>query len=174
MKSMRALVIVLVMMLLGGIIGLGPTACKNNKQAVLDCHKDDSVVYEYVSEMDDNDGYEFSSRQQLPAHTTTLPGFVQYHYDATTNFCEGVSYEITVDFPKRGLNHRDAITQWLIGRIESSQNQHSEIPPLNAIYIGYAKKTNTGWHYNGDSIITRGYVSSPLMCILLWSRVNIA
>ena len=43
-------------MLFVGIIGLSPTACKNNSQAVLDFHKGDSVLYEYVLEMGDNDG----------------------------------------------------------------------------------------------------------------------
>lgn len=57
MKTMRSLVFVLVMMLLGGIIGLGPIACKNNRQTVLDCRNDDSVEYEYVSENGDNDVY---------------------------------------------------------------------------------------------------------------------
>ena len=163
MKSMRALVIVLVMMLLGGIIGFGPTASKNNRQTVLDCRNDDSVEYEYVSENGDNnvygeldtviDEHEFPDRrswQHLSADSTYLPGFVPYHYDATANFSEGVSYDITVDFPKRTVNHCDAITKWLIGRIESSQDHYSEVPLLNAIYIGYAKKTNTGWHYDGD------------------------
>lgn len=57
MKTMRSLVFVLVIMLLGGIIGFGPTASKNNRQTVLDCRNDDSVEYEYVSENGDNDVY---------------------------------------------------------------------------------------------------------------------
>ena len=171
MKTMRSLVFVLVIMLLGGIIGFGPTASKNNRQTVLDCRNDDSVEYEYVSENGDNDLYgeldtvsdehEFPDRRSwlhLSADSTYLPGFVPYHYDATANFCEGVSYDITVDFPKRTVNHRDAITKWLIGRIENSQDQHAEVPPLNAICWYFYKRKHK---YDTISLIMR-FICLPL------------
>ena len=82
--------------------------------------------------------------------SVTLPEFKTSRYHVMADFSENVSYDISVDFPKRTITNCDAITKWLIGKIEDSENMHGELPPLNAFYIGYAKRPNTGWRYDGD------------------------
>ncbi|MBO6253847.1 MAG: DUF3298 domain-containing protein, partial [Bacteroidaceae bacterium] len=90
------------------------------------------------------------SRKQMSTLSVSLPEFKMFHHHITADFCERVSYDIAVDFPKRTVADCDAITKWLIGKIEDSENMHGELPPLNAFYIGYAKRSNTGWRYDGD------------------------
>ena len=90
------------------------------------------------------------SRKQISTLSVSLPEFKMFHQHVTADFCERVSYDIAVDFPKRTVANCDAITKWLIGKIEDAENMHGELPPLNALYIGYAKRSNTGWRYNGD------------------------
>ena len=90
------------------------------------------------------------SRKQISALSVSLPEFKMFHRHVTADFCERVSYDIAVDFPKRTVADCDVITKWLIGIIEDSENMHGELPPLNAFYIGYAKRSNTGWRYDGD------------------------
>lgn len=90
------------------------------------------------------------SRKQMSTLSASLPEFKIFHHHVTADFCERVSYDIAVDFPKRTVADCDAITKWLIGKIEDAENIHGELPPLNAFYIGYAKRSNTGWRYDGD------------------------
>lgn len=90
------------------------------------------------------------SRRQMATLSHHLPGFKTYNQHITADFCERVSFDIAVDFPKRTIVNCDDITKWLIRKIEGSEDMHGELPPLNALYIGYAKRANTGWKYDGD------------------------
>lgn len=91
-----------------------------------------------------------NSRQQMSSLTVNLPEFTPFYHEATADYCDRVSYSIAIDFPKRTVAYSDAITQWLIRKIEDSEDTQGDLPPLNAFYIGYAKRTNAGWHYDGD------------------------
>ena len=241
MKDMRVLAVLMLMLLLGGVLGLTPSACKGN-QPVTEQDTEDPVVYDAATEYEENEydeedsiSNEFSwespaipqfvrrlnpngdwsadticvvngkafylaydnymnavysedgvlatdptlsvlpydkekdifhvsivgkdllvdfadgeSRKQMSTLSVSLPEFKMFHHHVTADFCERVSYDIAVDFPKRTVSDCDAITKWLIGKIEDSENIHGELPPLNAFYIGYAKRANTGWRYDGD------------------------
>lgn len=241
MKDMRVLAVFMLMLLLGGVLGLTPSACKGN-QPVTEQDTEDSAVYDAATEYEKNEydeedsiSNEYSwespaipqfvrrlnpngdwsadticvvngkafflaydncmnavysedgvlaadptlsvlpydkernifhvsivgkdllvdfadgeSRKQMSTLSVSLPEFKMFHHHITADFCERVSYDIAVDFPKRTVADCDAITKWLIGKIEDSENMHGELPPLNAFYIGYAKRSNTGWRYDGD------------------------
>ena len=241
MKDMRVLAVFMLMLLLGGVSGLTPSACKGN-QPVTEQDTEDSAVYDAATEYEKNEydeedsiSNEYSwespaipqfvrrlnpngdwsadtlcvvngkafflaydncmnavysedgvlaadptlsvlpydkernifhvsivgkdllvdfadgeSRKQMSTLSVSLPEFKMFHHHITADFCERVSYDIAVDFPKRTVADCDAITKWLIGKIEDSENMHGELPPLNAFYIGYAKRSNTGWRYDGD------------------------
>lgn len=241
MKDMRVLAVFMLMLLLGGVLGLTPSACKGN-QPVTEQDTEDSAVYDAATEYEENEydeedsiSNEYSwelpaipqfvrrlnpngdwsadticvvngkafflaydncmnavysedgvlaadptlsvlpydkernifhvsivgkdllvdfadgeSRKQMSTLSVSLPEFKMFHHHITADFCERVSYDIAVDFPKRTVADCDAITKWLIGKIEDSENMHGELPPLNAFYIGYAKRSNTGWRYDGD------------------------
>ena len=241
MKEMRVLAVLMLMLLLGGVFGLTPSACKGN-QPVTEQDTEDSVVYDAATEYEENEydeedsiSNEYSwespdipqfvrrlnpngdwsadtlcvvndkafylaydnfinavysedgilaadptlsvlpydkeknlfhvsvvgkdllvdfadrgSRKQMSTLSVTLPEFKTSRYHVVADFSENVSYDISVDFPKRTITNCDAITKWLIGKIEDSENMHGELPPLNAFYIGYAKRPNTGWRYDGD------------------------
>ena len=241
MKDMRVLAVFMLMLLLGGIFGLTPSACKGN-HPVTEQDTEDSAVYDAATEYEKNEydeedsiSNEYSwespaipqfvrrlnpngdwsadticvvngkafllaydncmnavysedgvlaadptlsvlpydkernifhvsivgkdllvdfadgeSRKQMSTLSVSLPEFKMFHHHITADFCERVSYDIAVDFPKRTVADCDAITKWLIGKIEDSENMHGELPPLNAFYIGYAKRSNTGWRYDGD------------------------
>lgn len=90
------------------------------------------------------------SLQRLSTLSPSLSVFTSYSYDAAADFCERVHYSIMVDFPQPATIHSEAITKWLVEKIEDSGNMDGELPPLNAVYINYAKRTNAGWQYNGD------------------------
>ena len=241
MKDMRVLAVLMLLLLLGGIFGLSPSACKGN-QTGKEQDIEDSVVYDTTTEYEENeyneeysisDEYHWESpavpqfvrrlnlngdwsadticvvegkafylaydncmnavysedgilaadptlsvlpyekeknlyhvsvvgknllvdfadresRKQISTLSVSLPDFKTHCHHATADFCEKVSYDIAVDFPKRTVTDCDAITKWLIEKIENSENMHGELPPLNAFYIGYAKRSNTGWRYDGD------------------------
>ena len=241
MKERRVLAVLMLMLLLGGVFGLTPSACKGN-QPVTEQDTEDSVVYDAATEYEENEydeedsiSNEYSwespdipqfvrrlnpngdwsadtlcvvndkafylaydnfinavysedgilaadptlsvlpydkeknlfhvsvvgkdllvdfadrgSRKQMSTLSVTLPEFKTSRYHVVADFSENVSYDISVDFPKRTITNCDAITKWLIGKIEDSENMHGELPPLNAFYIGYAKRPNTGWRYDGD------------------------
>lgn len=241
MKDMRVLAVFMLLLLLGGIFSLTPSACKGN-QPVTEQDTEDSVVYDAATESEENEyneedsisieyyrvspvvpqfvrklnlngdwsadticvveGKAFylaydncmkavysedgilsanptlsvlpydkennlfyvsvvgknllvdfadrESRKQISTLSVSLPDFKTHCLHATADFCEKVSYDIAVDFPKRTVTDCDAITKWLIEKIENSENMHGDLPPLNAFYIGYAKRSNTGWQYDGD------------------------
>lgn len=241
MKDMRVLAVFMLMLLLGGVLGLTPSACKGN-QPVTEQDTEDSAVYDAATEYEENEydeedsiSNEYSwelpaipqfvrrlnpngdwsadticvvngkafflaydncmnavysedgvlaadptlsalpydkeknifhvsivgkdllvdfadgeSRKQMSTLSVSLPEFKMFHHHVTADFCERVSYDIAVDFPKRTVADCDAITKWLIRKIEDTENVHGELPPLNAFYIGYAKRSNTGWRYDGD------------------------
>ncbi len=90
------------------------------------------------------------SLQKLSALSPFPQGFTAYTHYAAADFCERVRYNIRVDFPQREALHSSAITKWLVGKIEDSECIDGELPPLNTIYINYAKRTSTGWRYEGD------------------------
>ena len=90
------------------------------------------------------------SLQGLSKLTVSLPDFTTTYYNASADFCERVHYSISVDFPRRSIAHSDAITKWLVEKIADSEDINGELPPLNAFYINYAKRTNVGWRYDGD------------------------
>ena len=90
------------------------------------------------------------SLQGLSKLTVSLQGFTTTCYNASADFCERVNYDISVDFPKRSMAHYEAVTKWLVEKIEDSGNMDGELPPMNAIYINYARRTNAGWRYEGD------------------------
>lgn len=90
------------------------------------------------------------SLQGLSKLTVSLPDFTTTYYNASADFCERVHYSISVDFPRRSIAHSDAITKWLVEKIADSEDMNGELPPLNAFYINYAKRTNVGWRYDGD------------------------
>lgn len=90
------------------------------------------------------------SIHRLSKLSPSVSGFTLFSYAAVADFCERVHYNIMVDFPKSATIHSDAITKWLVEKIEDSGNMDGELPLLNAIYINYAKRTNVGWRYDGD------------------------
>lgn len=90
------------------------------------------------------------SLQRLSALSPSLSGFTSFSYDVAADFCERVQYNIMVDFPKSTTIHSEAVTKWLVEKIEDSGNMDGELPPLNAIYINYARRTNAGWRYDDE------------------------
>lgn len=242
MKDMRVLAVFMLLLLLGGIFGFTPSACRGNNQSVTEQYTEYSVVYDAATEYKGNEygeedsiSNEYSwespvipqfvrrlnpngdwsadticvvngkafylaydncmntvysedgilaadptlsvlpydkeknifhvsvvgkdllvdfadeeSRKQISTLSVSLPEFKMLHHHVTADFCERVSYDIAVDFPKCTVANCDAITKWLIRKIEDAENMHGELPPLNALYIGYAKRSNTGWRYDGD------------------------
>ena len=241
MKDMRVLTVFMLMLLLGGVLGFTPSACKGNQHGT-EQDTEDSFVYDAAKECEENEyeegdsisneccwespvipqfvrklnpngywsadticvvkgkafylAYDYSmnalysedgvlaadptlsvlpydkernifhvsvvgkdllvdfadreSRKQMSNLSVSLQEFKMFHHHVIADFSERVSYDITVDFPKRTVADCDAITKWIIGKIEDSEDMHGELPPLNAFYIGYAKRSKTGWRYDGD------------------------
>lgn len=129
-------------MIIGGAFNISPMSCNSSSQLTTDSTEEDSLVYEEVADDD-------KSLQGLSKLTVSLQGFTTTTYNASADFCERVNYDISVDFPKRSVAHSDAITKWLVEKIEDSGNMDGELPPMNAIYINYARRTNAGWRYEG-------------------------
>ena len=192
MKDMRVLAVFMLMLLLGGVLGLTPSACKGN-QPVTEQDTEDSAVYDAATEYEENEydeedsiSNEYSwelpaipqfvrrlnpngdwsadticvvngkafflaydncmnavysedgvlaadptlsvlpydkernifhvsivgkdllvdfadgeSRKQMSTLSVSLPEFKMFHHHVTADFCERVSYDIAVDFPKR-------------------------------------------------------------------------
>lgn len=90
------------------------------------------------------------SLQKLSVLSPSPQGFTTFTHSAVADYCEQVRYNIRVDFPQREALHSDAITKWLVGKIDESECMDGELPPLNAIFINHAKRTSTGWRYEGD------------------------
>lgn len=90
------------------------------------------------------------SLRALPSLSKELPSFKGYSFDSIAGFGRSVSYSITVDFPKSSIHHAKEIGSWLVDKIADSQQQNEDVPPLNATYIGYSKRSNGGWKYKGD------------------------
>ena len=158
---MRFLVIIMVLMLIGGFFSISPMSCNSGSRPATDCTEEDSLAYEEVADdAEDEESIvgkdvlvDFSddkSLRGLAKLTVSLQGFTTTTYNASADFCERVNYDISVDFPKRSVAHSDAITKWLVEKIEDSGNMDGELPPMNAIYINYARRTNAGWRYEGD------------------------
>jgi len=149
---------VVILLLFGGVFGLTPSACKGN-QPITEPDTKDSVAYNAVAECEENEFNEEDedsvSNRQLSNISVSLPEFKTCYRHITADFCDRVSYEITVDFPKRSVTNRDAITKWLIEKIEYAEGMHGELPPLNAFCISNAKMTDTGWRYDGDIYNTK-------------------
>jgi len=82
--------------------------------------------------------------------TRRLPSFTRYRKDSLAGFGRTVFYSFTVDFPMSSVPHADKIKKWLVDKIADSQSMDEDVPPLNAIYIGYTKRQNRGWKYRGD------------------------
>ena len=90
------------------------------------------------------------SRRQLSTLTLSLPGFTPCQLDALADFCQRVSYAISLDVPGRAVIHGKAITGWLIGKTENVRELHYDMPPHSPYYAGFARKSYTGPHYEGD------------------------
>ena len=91
-----------------------------------------------------------SSLRTLPSLLKELSSFSGYSFDSIAGFGRSVSYSITVDFPKSSICHAKEIGRWLVEKIADSQQLNEDVPPLNAVYIGYMKRLNGGWRYKGD------------------------
>lgn len=91
-----------------------------------------------------------NSLRALPSLSKELPSFTSYSLDSIAGFGNSVSYSITVDFPKSSNYHAKEIGRWLVDKVADSQQLNEDIPMLNAIYIGYSKRSNGGWKYKGD------------------------
>ncbi len=123
-------------MLIGGFFSISPTLCNSSSQPATDCTEEDCLVYEEVAD----DVEDEECLQGLPKLTVSLPGFTTTTYNASADFCESVNYDISVDFPKRSIAHSDAITKWLVEKIEDSGNMDGELPPMNAILYQLCQK----------------------------------
>lgn len=64
------------------------------------------------------------SRKQMATLLHHLPGFKTYNQHITADFCERVSFDIAVDFPKRTIVNCDDITKWFIRKIEGTEDMH--------------------------------------------------
>ena len=91
-----------------------------------------------------------SSLRALSSLSKELPSFKNYSFDSTADYNERVSYYITVDFPKSSISHANEIGRWLVDKIAASQHLNEAVPPLNAMLIGYTKRSKGGWKYKGD------------------------
>ena len=91
-----------------------------------------------------------SSLRAMSSLSKEQHSFKGYSFDSTAEFGRSVSYSITVDFPKSSIFHAKEIGKWLVDKIADSQQLNEDIPPLNAMYIGYSKRSNGGWKYKGD------------------------
>lgn len=155
MRYMRFMVVVLIQLLIVGIFSISPTSCKESLSPVEDSSEGDTIVYKNVDDSDDdNDDHgviaDYAYHWELPAPSSSVSGFTAFSYQAAADFCESVRYDVRVDFPQRDVIHSDAITKWLVGKIEASGNMDGELPPHNAVHIDYAKRGSAGWLYDGD------------------------
>ena len=90
------------------------------------------------------------SLRKMASLTRQLPSFTRYRNDSLAGFGRTVFYSFTADFPMASVSHADEIRKWLVDKIADSQSMDEDVPPLNAIYIGYTKRPNRGWKYRGD------------------------
>lgn len=107
----------------------------------------------YVSVADKCRLVDFSDTQSLrkmASLTRQLSSFTRYRKDSLAGFGRTVFYSFTADFPLSSVPHADDIRKWLVDIIVDSQSMGEDVPPLNAIYIGYTKRQNLGWKYRGD------------------------
>lgn len=108
----------------------------------------------YVSVSDKCRLIDFSdaqSLQNLASLSLLLPSFTRYRKDSLARFGHTVLYGFTADFPQESVPHAKDIRQWLVDKVADSQSMSEEVPPLNAAFIGYAKRPNGGWKYKGDT-----------------------
>lgn len=107
----------------------------------------------YVSVADKCRLIDFSDAQSLKKMASLsrqLSSFTRYRKDSLAGFGRTVFYSFTADFPMSSVPHADDIRKWLVDKIADSQSMDEDVPPLNAIYIGYTKRQNGGWKYRGD------------------------
>lgn len=91
-----------------------------------------------------------SSLQALSSLSKELPAFQSYRFDSIAGFGKEVFYGMEVDFPKPSVPHADIIARWLVDKIADSQQQDEDVPLISAIHIGYTRRSNGGWRYEGD------------------------
>lgn len=90
------------------------------------------------------------SLKRLSSLSPILPSFDTYSFDSIAGFGRYVSYNMIVDFPNSSAIHSEKVENWIVDIIANSQQADENVPPLNAFYIGYKKKSIGRVRYKGD------------------------
>lgn len=80
-----------------------------------------------------------------------LPSYTRFSHDYHADFGKTVLYSFTADFPSSSVVNSKSIRKWLVGLVEESLYANEVCPEQNTHAIGYSKKVNGRWIFDGNA-----------------------